>query len=158
MAGGNFRYTVWDPLMICAQIVTLQCFFYVSLGMWIFLFDLLQGQPRSLDQIFKYQTLLASTLQGKFLITAFLCNALCCSVGLWYMVQRTKLCLDFTCTIHLLHIIFCWIFNGFMGNTLSWWFINLVCLTLTCVCAEFLCMRTELQAIPVSMASKATNL
>ena len=27
------------------------------------------------------------------------------SVGLWYVVQRTKLCLDFSCTVHLLHLV-----------------------------------------------------
>jgi len=153
MKGGNFRYTVWDPAMIISQIVTLQCFFYVSLGLWIFAFDLMLGEPRSLDQIFKYQSLLASTSQGKFLIAAFLCNALTCSLSLWYVVQRTKLCLDFTCTIHLLHVLACWYYSGAFATSLSWWFINLVCLTLTCVCSEFLCMRTELRAIPVTMAA-----
>ena len=27
------------------------------------------------------------------------------SVGLWYIVQRTKLCLDFSCTVHILHLV-----------------------------------------------------
>ena len=27
------------------------------------------------------------------------------SVGLWYVVQRTKLCLDFSCTIYILHLV-----------------------------------------------------
>ena len=58
MAGGgpgSFRYTVWDPLMIMAQMATLQSLYYVSLGLWIFIFDIIQGSPRSLDQIFMYQ-------------------------------------------------------------------------------------------------------
>ena len=29
---GQFRYTVWDPVMIISQIVTLQSVFYVCLG------------------------------------------------------------------------------------------------------------------------------
>ena len=63
MAGGgtgSFRYTVWDPIMIVAQMATLQSLYYVSLGLWIFLFDLLQGSPRSLDQIFMYQVRILS--------------------------------------------------------------------------------------------------
>ena len=58
MAGGgpgSFRYTVWDPFMIVAQMATLQSLYYVSLGLWIFVFDIIQGSPRSLDQIFMYQ-------------------------------------------------------------------------------------------------------
>ena len=52
---GQFRYTVWDPWMIISQIATLQSIFYVSLGIWICLLDLVAGTPRSLDQVFKYQ-------------------------------------------------------------------------------------------------------
>jgi hypothetical protein len=52
---GSFRYTVWDPIMIIAQMATLQSLYYVSLGLWIFIFDILQGSPRSIDQIFMYQ-------------------------------------------------------------------------------------------------------
>ena len=52
---GTFRYTVWDPFMIICQMATLQCAFYVSLGLWIFFFDLISGMPRSLDHIFSYE-------------------------------------------------------------------------------------------------------
>merc|ERR550525_1726925 len=57
--------------MIIAQIATLQSLYYVSLGLWIFVFDIIQGSPRSLDQIFMYQNLLATQIQGKFLIAPF---------------------------------------------------------------------------------------
>ena len=52
---GSFRYTVWDPFMIVSQMSTLQCLYYVSLGLWIFVFDVLSGTPRSLDHIFQYK-------------------------------------------------------------------------------------------------------
>jgi hypothetical protein len=39
------------------------------------------------------------------------------SAALWHVVQRTKQCLDFTCTVHFFHIIICWIYNGYLGNT-----------------------------------------
>ena len=76
------------------------------------------------------------------------------SLALWNIVQRTKLCLDFTCTVHFFHVIFCWCYNGFPPTSFSWWVINVICVTLMCVSGEFLCMRTELKAIPVSMSSK----
>eukprot|EP00092_Neocalanus_flemingeri_P034653 GFUD01037695.1.p1 GENE.GFUD01037695.1~~GFUD01037695.1.p1 ORF type:complete len:157 (+),score=31.57 GFUD01037695.1:94-564(+) len=151
---GQFRYTVWDPWMIISQIITLQAVFYVSLGLWIVAFDFLADSPRSLDQIFSYTELQANHSGGKLLIAAFICNALNCSLGLWYVVQRTKLCLDFSCTVHLLHLVGCIWWNLSLPHTLTWWCINLVCLTFMCVSGEFLCMRTELRTIPVSMASK----
>ena len=74
------------------------------------------------------------------------------SLGLWYVVQRTKQCLDFTCTVHFFHLVFCWYYNGFVPTFLSWWVINILCIAIMCVSGEFLCMRTELRAIPVSMS------
>ena len=74
------------------------------------------------------------------------------SLGLWYIVQRTKLCLDFTSTVHFLHLLCCSWYNGRPPLSATWWVINLLCLTTMCVSGEFLCMRTELRTIPVSMA------
>ena len=71
------------------------------------------------------------------------------SLGLWYVVQRTKLCLDFTCTVHLFHVILCWHYNGALPLYFSWWIINSICVAVMCVAGEFLCMRTELRAIPI---------
>ncbi len=73
---GSFRYTKWDPFLILSQMSALQCIYYVTLGVWIFFFDVISGVPRSLDHIFQYQALLASQSHGKLLITAFLFNAL----------------------------------------------------------------------------------
>jgi len=151
---GQFRYTVWDPWMIISQILTLQCVFYVSLGLWLSLFDLVSGNDKSLDQVFKYQELQFSSFNGKIVVASFVFTALNCSLGLWYVVQRTKLCLDFACTVYLLHLIACIYYNGSFPATFSWWLINLVSTMILCVTGEFLCMRTELQSIPVNMAPK----
>jgi len=150
--GNQFRYTVWDPWMIISQILTLQAIYYVSLGLWITVFSFLTDSPRSLDQIFSYTELNPNKVGGKLLIAAFFCNALNCSLGLWYIVQRTKLCLDFTSTVHFLHLVLCSCYNTGLPLSATWWCINLVCVTTMCVTGEFLCMRTELRTIPVSMA------
>lgn len=54
MAGGHFRSNVWDPVLIVAQILSMQSLFYTSLGLWISLVDsdLLGGFDKSLDQVF----------------------------------------------------------------------------------------------------------
>ncbi|XP_049834700.1 protein SYS1 homolog isoform X2 [Schistocerca gregaria] len=94
-------------------------------------------------------------VNGKLIITAFVLNALVGALGLWFIVQRTKQCLDFSCTAHLIHLIICWYYNSHFPSAFSWWLLNIVCLTIMCVCGEFLCMRTELQAIPLNMGPKA---
>ena len=84
-----------------------------------------------------------------FLKRIYLTLKIFSSFGLWYVVQRTKLCLDFTCTVHLFHVILCWYYNGALPLYFSWWIINSICMAVMCVAGEFLCMRTELRAIPI---------
>lgn len=74
--------------------------------------------------------------------------------AMWIIVQRTKLCLDFSSTVHFLHLIACWFYNGQFPLAFSWWCLNIICSAVMCICGEFLCMRTELKAIPVSMGQK----
>nr|CAD7438562.1 unnamed protein product [Timema bartmani] len=133
---GQFRNTSWDPFLIISQIVAMQCVMYFGLGLWMFLLDLFAGSSRSLDHLFKYQEIHVRDFGGKLVISAFVLNAL-------------------TCTAHLFHLVLCWSYNGHFPTSFSWWFLNIACLTITCVCGEFLCMRTELQAIPLSLGPKA---
>lgn len=153
--GGHFRYSVWDPFLIICQIVTIQSIYYVSLGMWIFITDVIFGYSQSLDQLFLYRELHVKHLHGCCITASFLFNSLCCSLALWHFVQRTKQCLDFTVTTHLIHLLVCWIYNGTFPTTLSWWLINIICIIVMCVCGEFLCMRSEMKAIPLSIGPKA---
>jgi len=118
-------------------------------GSWVWTFS--QALP-AVWTLFSYQELVANHTGGKILIAAFIGNSLSCSLGLWYVVQRTKLCLDFSCTVHFLHLVICLWWNMGLPVTLTWWVINLVSVSLMCVTGEFLCMRTELRTIPVSMA------
>nr|CAD7205126.1 unnamed protein product [Timema douglasi]CAD7267618.1 unnamed protein product [Timema shepardi] len=158
---GQFRNTSWDPFLIISQIVAMQCVMYFGLGLWMFLLDLFAGSSRSLDHLFKYQEIHVRDFGGKLVISAFVLNALTWeppltfALGLWLVVQRTKQCLDFSSTAHLFHLVLCWSYNGHFPTSFSWWFLNIACLTITCVCGEFLCMRTELQAIPLSLGPKA---
>lgn len=150
---GHFRSSVWDPVLIVSQILTMQSLFYLCLGVWIFLVDFICGSPRSLDQLFSYKVLQVKEFQGRLIIVAYVLNALTGATGLWYIVKRTKQCLDFAATVHLCHFVACWIFNGLLPS-LSWWLINIISLIITTVLGEFLCMRTELKAIPLSMGPR----
>ncbi|MGH0157005.1 UNVERIFIED_CONTAM: hypothetical protein FKN15_040193 [Acipenser sinensis] len=97
-----------------------------------------------------------STPQGRLSMMAFILNSLTCALGLWFFVRRGKKCLDFTVTIHFFHLIGCWIYNARFPGALSWWLVNVVCMALMAVIGEYLCMRTELRAIPVNTGPKST--
>lgn len=86
---------------------------------------------------------------GRSVILSFVLNAFIGALILRFIVGRTKLCLDFSCTYHFIHLIVCWIYNGSFPSTFSWWFLNAACATLMCVFGEFLCLKIELKEIPV---------
>jgi hypothetical protein len=99
--------------------------------------------------IFPLQEIHVTDLGGRLVISAFVLNSLVGSGLLWFLIRRTKLCLDFSCTFHLVHLVICWWYNAAFPTNMSWWLLNAVCATIMCVCGEFLCLKTELKEIPV---------
>ena len=85
----------------------------------------------------------------------FLFNCSCSALGLWFFIRRGKQCLDFTVTVHFFHMIGCWIYNAHFPGALSWWLVNVACMALMAVIGEYLCMRSELRAIPVNSGPKS---
>ncbi|XP_078688462.1 protein SYS1 homolog [Branchiostoma floridae x Branchiostoma belcheri] len=151
---GHFRSYVWDPTLIMLQIITVQSVFYGGLGLWIFIIDFFADESRSLDQIFSYELLDFRSSRGRLMMAAYVLNALTGALGLLFIVGRAKQCVDFTATAHLFNFIGCWIYNQHFPTSLVWWLLNIVCIALMAVIGEFLCMRKEMQAIPVSIGQK----
>ncbi|XP_025200326.1 protein SYS1 homolog [Melanaphis sacchari] len=145
---GHFRITVWDPVLIIAQIVSIQCLYYFTMCVWITVISYVIGTSRSLDIIFEFKEL-SKVNSEKFVIAVFALNALSGATFIWRVVERYRLCLDFSCTIHTIHLAACMWYNNALP-TPFWWLLNASCAAITCICAEFLCMRTELNTIPVN--------
>ncbi|KAA0186875.1 hypothetical protein HAZT_HAZT006779 [Hyalella azteca] len=155
---GSFRYKVWDPPLIIAQIITMQAVYYVGLGVWIALLDLFTGHHVTLDSIFRYQELQIRESHGRAVMAAFILNSITSAVGLWKVVQRTKQCLDFSATAHFVHLIICWCYAGHLPALPSLYLLHLLTLTLMCVLGEYLCLRTEMTTIPVRPTQPKTDL
>ncbi|RMX59554.1 hypothetical protein pdam_00003661, partial [Pocillopora damicornis] len=144
MAAG-FRSYVWDPCLIISQIVAVQCVYYLFLAFWVVFVDFSTGNSRSLDQFFSEEDIQFTSSRGKITMVAFCLNTLTGSVN-------NSTCLDFAATAHLIHLVNCCIYDGFPSSG-SWWMLNLTCMALMAVIGEFVCMRTELKAIPVTVSS-----
>nr|CAG4635775.1 EOG090X0FH3 [Artemia franciscana] len=151
---GSFRHSVWDPALIISQIVAIQCIMYFFTGLLILLMHFLVGAHLSLDCVYKIEELNLKGVIGRTIIAIFLIIALLNAASIWFLVGRTKLCLDFSTTIHILHLLFCWHYSGFFPKTATWWITNILCVAITCVCAEFLCLRSEMKAIPIGGGPK----
>jgi len=151
MVNGQFRSYHWDPLLIISQIIAVQSIFYLSLGLLLVLLNFAVERHISLSQLFDVNVVDFSSHIGRVQLSAFLFNSLICAIALWFIVQRAKQCLDFAFTAHFIHFIGCWCFVGFPKNWI-WWLMNLISIAMTTLISEYLCMRYEMKAIPVTTA------
>lgn len=65
-------------------------------------------------------------------------------------------CLDFSATVYFIHFLFCCAYAGF-PQSLSWWIVNMICLSVMAITGEYLCMKTELAAIPVTIVTSSNS-
>ncbi|KAJ3016727.1 hypothetical protein HKX48_003894 [Thoreauomyces humboldtii] len=150
----SFRNASFDPLMITAQIVALQCTYYLSASLVIFAIELLIGSPVTLAHVLSNQEIRTDTVLGWALFIAFLINAGIGCYAQLYIVQRAKLCLDFSCTLHFLHLIITTFFSGGLSRSFFWWFSFLCTLVLMSFGAEHICMQKELEPINITGTKK----
>jgi len=147
---------VWDPRLIIAQIFTMQTFYYLFMGVVLWILDLLSGNIESImDQMFLFKLMEFTSLVGGLTIIASFLTSIAGSFFLIYIVERSKKCLDFTATVYILHAIACIIYSKQFPNSWTWWGINLLSLVIMAVLGEYLCMRRELRAIPLKSANIA---
>uniref|UniRef100_A0A7S0HYH8 Protein SYS1 homolog n=1 Tax=Phaeocystis antarctica TaxID=33657 RepID=A0A7S0HYH8_9EUKA len=141
----------FDPALIISQIVSMQTLLYMHLGLWLCVLTALGGSDvssLSLGNFFSSSAMSISFAGGWIAIIAFFLNALAGSFFLCLVVERAKKCLDFTTTAHILHLCFCVMYDGFPASW-EWWAVNLMSLIMMALLGEYLCMRRELQDIPL---------
>lgn len=146
---GRFRSYVWDPVLIISQIITLQCVFYITFGLLITGFLALNGMSPSLKYLFDSQSVHFRTRENQVVMVAHIINSLFGALTLWFIIQRAKQCLDFTCTLHFIHLFICWMYTHQFPTGVTWWLVQIVCIVLMVVIGEYLCFRTAMKDIPV---------
>lgn len=149
----GFRYYKWDLLLNVSQIICVQSLFYVGLCFFINLTSYFVNDIVSLDLIFDSQRLTFKTKQGSYVAALFIVNALLVSLALWRFVGRSRLCLDFSVTVYSYHALLCWWWLGRLPTSAAWWLVQLLSAGISCVCAELLCVRSELALVPVTIAT-----
>ncbi|KAG6484449.1 hypothetical protein ZIOFF_052967 [Zingiber officinale] len=156
---------VWDPWLILAQIVCLQCLYYLTLGFFMVLLVGTRVSRMSLMYFFDFSMLVASTVTGWCAIVSFMLSSLAgCSkvtldlpllfslsraVFLLYLIERAKKCLDFSATLYIIHLFISIIYGGW-PSSITWWVVNIIGLALMSLLGEWLCIRREMQEIPIT--------
>uniref|UniRef100_A0A2P2JD25 Uncharacterized protein MANES_04G123000 n=1 Tax=Rhizophora mucronata TaxID=61149 RepID=A0A2P2JD25_RHIMU len=140
---------VWDPWLILAQIVCLQCLYYLTLG--LFLSTLVGTRvPRfSLFYFFDFAAVTASTVTGWSVIASFLLSSVAGASYMLYLIERAKKCLDFSATLYIIHLFISIVYGGW-PSSITWWVVNGTGLAAMVLLGEILCIRRERQEIPIA--------
>jgi len=149
MAPG-FRTTVWDPTLIVGQILCIQSSFYSSESLLMLLWATASTYKPSLDHFFTLQTIKPMTV---IQLISVLMSAGMISI----IVGRARQCLDFTCTLHFIHLIITCFYNSAIPSQLTWWLLQLVSVSLCTLLSEYLCMRWETMEIPIRIPPSSSK-
>ncbi|KAK6914914.1 Integral membrane protein SYS1-related [Dillenia turbinata] len=140
---------VWDPWLIVAQIVCLQCLYYLTLGIFMSILVGSRVSRMSLIYFFDFAAVTASTVTGWCVISSFILTALAGAFYLLYLVERAKKCLDFSATIYIIHLVICILYGGWPAS-ITWWIVNATGFAVMALLGEYLCIRRELREIPIA--------
>ncbi|XP_023730402.1 uncharacterized protein LOC111878124 isoform X2 [Lactuca sativa] len=140
---------VWDPWLIVAQIVCIQCLYYLTLGFFMAILVGTRVSMMSLVYFFDYATISISTVTGWCVIASFILSSVAGAGFLLYLIERAKKCLDFSATLYIIHLFICIIYGGW-PTSITWWIVNGTGLALMALLGEYLCIKRELREIPIS--------
>ncbi|KAL8256745.1 hypothetical protein R6Q59_028800 [Mikania micrantha] len=141
---------VWDPRLIVAQIVCIQCLYYLTLGFFMTVLVGTRVSRISLVYFFDYATITLSTITGWCVIASFILSSIAGAGFLLYLIERAKKCLDFSATLYIIHLGLCVLYGGW-PSSITWWVVNGTGLAIMALLGEYLCIKyRELREIPIS--------
>ncbi|KAI9217100.1 integral membrane protein S linking to the trans Golgi network-domain-containing protein, partial [Blastocladiella britannica] len=159
---GSFRSSTFDPRLLAAQITCMQAAFYLVATLLALLVALLTRSHASLAMVLDPEALRPGIPGAWPLFFATLVNAVAMSFVMVPIVTRARLALDFSCTLHALHLVVCTLHSrGALPVSAMWWAAQLSALLITSTLGEKLCLEREMEPIAVgsgvSSRSRATG-
>ena len=144
----NSNAQTFNPRLILSQIISLQSFHYVILGIIFQINHILFGTSITIDRIFTSKHLDIWSAVGWIDNSAVLFSSLIGSLLLAIIVEKSKKCLDFSVTLFLIHIVLSSIYGGF-PLTWDWWIIHILGMIMMVLFGEYTCSKRELSDIPL---------
>ncbi|KAJ8659921.1 hypothetical protein O0I10_004514 [Lichtheimia ornata] len=154
MAPSSFRAKGWDPLLIIAQIVSLQSVYYITISILLLLALALTGDELSLDAILNDNEIRTDTVFGWTLALVWVVNAAISIPVIVFLIQRAKLVLDFVATLHGIHMVLIWSHTGHFPTCGAWWVLQVVSIIGMTLGGEWACMQREMEPILVTSGNK----
>ncbi|KAJ2712662.1 hypothetical protein H4R19_002642 [Coemansia spiralis] len=147
----TFRRTAWDPVLIVAQIVTLQCFGYSTFSALMAGASVLTDVRLGPQLLFDARLVRGDTVEGWVIGAGLLAMGAANILPLVYMVERSRLCVDFSLTFFAVHLILVWWHQAAPPLTLPWWLAVATSGALMAVGGRAACLRREL--LPIAIRS-----
>ena len=141
----------FNPQLIISQILCLQCYYYIALGLIFQCNYILFGLGSiTLDRLFTDTYLNIWSAAGWVDNGAVLSASIVGSILLTILVEKSKKCLDFSITLFVLHLLVCTLYTGgSIPSTWDWWIIHFIGMIIMVLFGEYLCSKKELSDIPL---------
>ncbi|KAJ2533673.1 hypothetical protein EV175_007069 [Coemansia sp. RSA 1933] len=151
----TFRRTTWDPVLILSQIATVQCFGYSSFGFAMVVLSVVSNVSLSPRLLFDAQLVRSDSVEGWCVALALVAMGLANIVPLVYMVERSRLCVDFSVTFTAVHVILvAWHMHA-LPSSLLWWLCLAAAAALMALGGRAACLRREM--LPIAIRSFMPN-
>ncbi|KAK0611479.1 integral membrane protein S linking to the trans Golgi network-domain-containing protein [Immersiella caudata] len=137
-----------QPLKILSQIAALQTLYYTTALILLLFTSLVAGTHFSLDLILGWSSARGDTTQGW--ITCFiwiLDGGLFMAAAIVLLIGRSKLVLDFTLSLHAIHLIITTLYTGSLPSNTAWWLSMGGASTICILLATWGCRYRELKPI-----------
>ena len=106
----SFRVFVWDPALLVSQMISMQTIFYTVEAACLVVYSFFTSYEANMSTIFAIQVCSPVPLFVNIIlqvsrggIVTQLVASMICAIALSIVVQRAKQCLDFACTLHVIH-------------------------------------------------------
>ncbi|KAI1159963.1 integral membrane protein S linking to the trans Golgi network-domain-containing protein [Nemania serpens] len=145
------------PLRILGQIAALQGIYY-SVALVLMLFtSLVMGLQFNLDFVFGWASLRGDNTQGWLIAFVWLCCAGAVVVALVVLISRSKLILDFSLTLHVIHLLVVFLYTKSLPRNLTWWITMLVSGIITVAGGTYGCRWRELRPITFGTGGRSAG-
>jgi len=141
----GFRYYVFDPPLIIAQIIALQALYYFALGLLVYAVSFVNGAPVSLALLFS-----AKAARSWWTYFSFTSASVVAGGLIGWLVSRAKQSMDFASTLQIIHFTFTCIYDGALPRYSSWWVLSVICVIIITTVGEYVSMNIDTVDITVS--------
>lgn len=146
LSSSSFSSNMFAPRQLLQQILVMQGIYYF-IGFGLILFTcMVSGDPFSLVTVFSWEPVRIDTTMGWTLCLLWLLDTFFSVLALTVVVGRSKLALDFTLTLHGIHLLVCWCVAGKFPASKLWWGLQVVSILLMLLLGTWTTQWRELRA------------